>query len=72
MTREDALALINTIVDPIDALTENTIIAESDDIDSLSLLTIFTAFKKKGIDCKITDFIGCSSVGEIITLVTKE
>ena len=47
MTREEVLDLINEVVDAPEALNENTVISLCEDIDSLSLLSIFMELKKE-------------------------
>lgn len=37
MTREEMLAKLIELIDPIEKIDENTVISESDDIDSLAL-----------------------------------
>lgn len=69
MTRVDFLEIINKIVEPSTPLKEESLISDCDEIDSLSLLSIFLEAKKTGVQCSITDFIKCVSIGDIISLV---
>lgn len=47
MTREDFLEIINKIVEPSTPLKEESLISDCDEIDSLSLLSIFLEAKKQ-------------------------
>lgn len=72
MNRQDVLNIINEVVDSTSPLTEEMVIASCEEIDSLSLLSIFLELKKIGIDCSITDFIKCITVGDMVSLVINK
>lgn len=71
MTREETLAKIIEIIDPIDNVDENTVISESDDIDSLALFSIVVFFFKQGKKYSLADLSKCNTVGDIVDLVIK-
>lgn len=72
MTREEVLDLINEVVDAPEALNENTVISLCEDIDSLSLLSIFMELKKLGTNCIISDFIKCETIADVISLAIEK
>lgn len=68
MTREETLAKIIEIIDPIDKIDENTVISESDDIDSLALFSIVVFLKKQGKNYSLADLSKCNTVGDFVDL----
>lgn len=71
MNKEEILGIINDIVDPEDQLTENTVIAECEDIDSLALLNLFLEFRKVKKDLTITEFSNCKTIKNVINLLLE-
>lgn len=71
MNKEEILGIITDIVDPEDQLTENTVIAECEDIDSLALLNLFLEFRKVKKDLTITEFSNCKTIKNVINLLSE-
>lgn len=71
MSREDILKEIIAIVDPLDEITEDTVIEDSDDLDSLALFNIVLYMKKNGFKGSLTSLSSCKTVSDIIDLVEK-
>ncbi|MBW7570725.1 hypothetical protein [Succinivibrio faecicola] len=71
MNKEEILGIITDIVDPEDQLTENTVIAECEDIDSLALLNLFLEFRKVKKDLTITEFSNCKTIKNVINLLLE-
>ncbi len=69
MTKDEALKMINSIVDSDTPLTESTFISDCEDLDSSALLSIFIQFKSMNYDCAITDFIKAKTVADIVSIV---
>lgn len=68
MTREEMLEKLIEIIDPIDEITESTVISESDDIDSLALFSIVVYLKNHGKNYTLSDLAKCTTVGDFIDL----
>ncbi len=71
MTREEALAKIIELIDPLDPIDENTVISQCDDIDSLALFNLVVYFKSIGKTCSLTDLSKCQTVGDFIDLAVN-
>lgn len=67
----DLLKIINDVVVPDEPITENTVISECEDIDSLALLNLFIEFRKIKNDLVITDFSKCRTIQDVINLVQE-
>lgn len=68
MTREEMLKKLIEIIDPVDEITEQTVIADCDDIDSLALFSIVVYLKKQGKNCSLKDLSKCRTVGDFIDI----
>lgn len=71
MTREEMLAKLIELIDPIEKIDENTVISESDDIDSLALFSIVVYLKQQGKNYSLADFSKCKTIGDFIDLALK-
>lgn len=71
MSREEILNLIRQFANNEDCINENTVIAENDLLDSMSLLSIFIAFKDINKNLNIRDVIQCKTVSDLIDIVLK-
>lgn len=71
MTREEVLAKIIEVVDPLDEITEDTVIADSDDMDSLGLFSIVVYLKQLGKSYSLADLAKCRKVSDLIDLALK-
>lgn len=71
MTREGMLEKLIEIIDPIDEITESTVISESDDIDSLALFSIVVYLRNQGKNYTLSDLAKCTTVGDFIDLALK-
>lgn len=71
MTREEMLEKLIEIIDPIDEITESTVISESDDIDSLALFSIVVYLKNQGKNYTLPDLAKCNTVADFIDLALK-
>ena len=68
MTREEVLSELIELIDPIDEITEQTVISDSDDIDSLALFNIVVYLKKQGKNYSLADLAKCKKVGNFVEL----
>lgn len=69
MNRAELLEKIIKAVDAIDAeITENTVIADCDDIDSLAIFNVFLIYKELGLNVDIHDFSKVETVGDWLKL----
>lgn len=69
MNRAELLEKIIKAIDAIDAeITENTVIADCDDIDSLAIFNVFLIYKELGIEADIHDFSKAETVGDWLKL----
>lgn len=71
MTREEMLAKLIELIDPIEKIDENTVISESDDIDSLTLFSIVVYLKQQGKNYSLADLSKCKTIGDFIDLALK-
>ena len=69
MNRKEWLQKIIEIVDPLDPVAEDTVIADSDDFDSLALFNIVMFFKASGLKVTLEQISKCKKVAELIDLV---
>lgn len=68
MTREELLAGIIDAIDPIDEITENTVVADCDDLDSLALFNIVVYLKAKNLTVDFSRLSSCNTVADILDL----
>lgn len=69
MTREEALQAIIDAVDPLDEFSEDTVIADCDDLDSLGLFNVVLYLNSIGLSPSLTDLAAMKTVGDIVDLV---
>ncbi len=69
MNRAQILEDIIKIVDPIDPIDENTVIADSDDLDSLALFNIVVYLKNHGYQGSFEDLSKCKTLGQLADLI---
>lgn len=69
MNRAQILEDIIKIVDPIDPIDENTVIADSDDLDSLALFNIVVYLKQRGYNGSFEDLSKCKTLGQLVDLI---
>lgn len=62
MDRTEILKGINEILEPDVEITEDTVIADCDDLDSLGLFNVVIYLKAKGIFVKIEELAMCENV----------
>jgi len=66
MNRQEILKGINLALDPEEEITESTVIADCDDLDSLGLFNVVIFLKAKGILVKLEELAMCETVGELL------
>lgn len=71
MTFDEALKEIIEIVDPLDPLDADTVIADSDDLDSLALFNIVVYLRKNGYTGSFEDISKCTTLRDIVNLIVK-
>lgn len=71
-SREEILNKIIEIIDPIDEVTEDTVIADSLDFDSLGLFNIMMFYKASGAKLTLETLVSCKKVADLITLLQRE
>ena len=69
MTREEALAKIIEVIDPIDEITEDTVIADCEDIDSLAIFSIVVYLKSLGKNQSLAQLSKCEKVSDFIDII---
>ncbi len=69
MAFADTLKEIIELVDPLDPIDQDTVIADSDDLDSLALFNIVVYLRKKGFTGSYADIGKCRTLGDIVKLV---
>lgn len=69
MTKQELLAQIIDIIDPIDDITEDTVIADCEDFDSLALFNIMVLLKGQGLNVDIKSFASCKTVADILNFI---
>ena len=72
MQREEILKKIIEVIDPVDEVNEDTVIADSLDFDSLGLFNIMIYFKASGSKLTLKKLISCKKVADLITLLQQE
>lgn len=68
MERATLLGELIDVIDPIDEITEDTVIADCDDIDSLALFNIVIYLKTRGISPSFNNILQCKTVRDILDL----
>jgi|GEM_PF-2547828 len=68
MTREEVFKGIIEAADPLDPITEDTVIADCEDLDSLALFNIVMYLKGHGVQVKLEDLVHCVKVSDIVSL----
>lgn len=69
MTREEALAKIIEVIDPINEITEDTVIADCDDIDSLAIFSLVVYLKTIGKQQSLAQLSKCEKVSDFIDII---
>ena len=73
MTEAEIFDKIVDIVDPLDPITQETVVRECADIDSLALFNIVFFYKQeKGLPLALNDLITCNTVGDIVKLIASK
>lgn len=72
MTYEEALREIIDVVDPLDPIDDSTVIATSDDLDSLALFNIMLYLKGKGFSGDFKEVASCVTLGDIVALIAPK
>ena len=73
MTEAEIFDNIVQIVDPLDPITQETVVRACADIDSLALFTIVFFYKQaKGLPLALNDLITCNTVGDIVKLIASK
>lgn len=71
MTESEVLEKIIEIVEPLDPIDLNTVIADSDDLDSLALFSIVVFLRQNGFTGSYENIAACKTVGDIVALIAK-
>ena len=56
------------VIDPIDEITEDTVISECDDLDSLALFNIVIYLKSNGMSASLNDLAKCKTISDLLDL----
>ena len=68
MERTALLEELIEVIDPIDEITEDTVISESDDLDSLALFNIVIYLKSNGMSASLNDLAKCKTISDLLDL----
>lgn len=71
MDRAKILQEIIDTVDPLDEITEDTVIETCEDLDSLALFNIVLYLRKNGYEGNIQSLSSCKTVADLINLIDK-
>ena len=71
MTESEVLEKIIEIVEPLDPIDMDTVIADSDDLDSLALFSIVVFLRQNGLTGSYENIAACKTVGDIVALIAK-
>ena len=71
MQREEILNKIVENIDPVDEISEDTVIADSMDFDSLGLFNIVMFLKASGAELTLAQLAKCRTVGDLLDLCDK-
>lgn len=68
MERATLLEELIEVIDPIDEITEDTVISECDDLDSLALFNIVIYLKSNGMSASLNDLAKCKTISDLLDL----
>ena len=68
MERTALLEELIEVIDPIDEITEDTVISECDDLDSLALFNIVIYLKSNGMSASLNDLAKCKTISDLLDL----
>lgn len=71
----DANAVLNQvieIVNPIEEVSADSVVADVASFDSLAMLNIVEFYKAQGLKLKIKDLIKCKTVGDIAAWIVAQ
>ncbi|MGN0928884.1 MAG: phosphopantetheine-binding protein [Succinivibrio sp.] len=72
MERTALLEELIEVIDPIDEITEDTVISESDDLDSLALFNIVIYLKSNGMSASLNDLAKCKTISDLLDLALSK
>ena len=72
MERTALLEELIEVIDPIDDITEDTVISESDDLDSLALFNIVIYLKSNGMSASLNDLAKCKTISDLLDLALSK
>ncbi len=72
MERATLLEELIEVIDPIDEITEDTVISECDDLDSLALFNIVIYLKSNGMSASLDDLAKCKTISDLLDLALSE
>lgn len=72
MERATLLEELIEVIDPIDEITEDTVISESDDLDSLALFNIVIYLKSNGMSASLNDLAKCKTISDLLDLALSK
>ena len=68
MERATLLEELIEVIGPIDEVTEDTVISECDDLDSLALFNIVIYLKSNGMSASLNDLAKCKTISDLLDL----
>ena len=68
MNRQEILKGINSALEPEEEITESTVIADCDDLDSLALFNIVIYLKSNGMSASLNDLAKCKTISDLLDL----
>ncbi|MDD6068687.1 MAG: hypothetical protein PUB79_07690 [Succinivibrio sp.] len=72
MERATLLEELIEVIDPIDEITEDTVISECDDLDSLALFNIVIYLKSNGMSASLNDLAKCKTISDLLDLALSK
>ena len=66
MERATLLEELIEVIDPIDEITEDTVISECDDLDSLALFNIVIYLKSNGMSVSMDGLEKCKTISDLL------
>ena len=72
MERTALLEELIEVIDPIDEITEDTVISECDDLDSLALFNIVIYLKSNGMSASLNDLAKCKTISDLLDLALSK
>ena len=66
MERATLLEELIEVIDPIDEITEDTVISECDDLDSLALFNIVIYLKSNGMSVSMDGLAKCKTISDLL------